>query len=270
METQTILLVDNDPAYRDAVREFLGSHGYQVLAVSTAAEALALAQQEYLDLAILDVRLRDDGDDTDCSGLTLAKQLDATLPKILVTGAPSWQVVMAALSPANETGKRLAASFLAKEEGLSPLLSAVGSLIGSPERNIRKVFLSYISEDKTLARKVQVALQNSGLDVWNADREIFPGDNWAKIRGEALEASNAMVVLLTPHAVESGELKGDIQYALGRRAFEQRLVSVVVGDAQQIPAEKIPGILRHLKMVRLSENGRSEDFAQIAVALKAA
>jgi predicted nucleotide-binding protein len=66
-----------------------------------------------------------------------------------------------------------------------------------------KVFISYAHNDMPLAKRVTNALEQSGLDVWDAEREILPGDNWAKKIAKALEESDAMVVLLTPDALSS-------------------------------------------------------------------
>jgi DNA-binding NtrC family response regulator len=61
---QTILVVDDEPLIRWAVREGLESAGYTVLEAGTAGEALArLAGVDgRVDVALLDVRLPDSSD----------------------------------------------------------------------------------------------------------------------------------------------------------------------------------------------------------------
>jgi hypothetical protein len=131
-----------------------------------------------------------------------------------------------------------------------------------------RVFLSYSSKDRELARKVRSVLVQEGLDVWDHGLEIMPGDNWAEEIGQALKESEAMVVLLTPSALESDVVRWEIDYALGNPAYAQRLISVLVGRPEQIPEEKIPWILRRLKMITLPEpNGDVEAIKQIAQAL---
>lgn len=269
MEAKKILLADNDLTYRDMVQEFLALHGYQVQTASTPAEAAAVVEQECPDLAILDVRLQDNTNESDSSGIEFAKQLDARLPKIILTKFPSWRMVREALSPANGNGMPLAAAFLAKDQGLPLLLQAVESVIGSPKHEMRKVFLSYSAKDKPLAQKIQATIESLGLEVWEADREIFPGDNWAEKTAQALKESDAMVVLLSPTSVESSNVQNDMEYALFNRRYERRLIPVVVGDPQQIPQNKIPWVLKRT-MINLPENGRSEDLDQIVKALQAA
>ena len=54
-----------------------------------------------------------------------------------------------------------------------------------------------------LARRVGDALEEAGLEVWDAERDVLPGDNLALEAGQALQDSDAMVVLLTPAGVRS-------------------------------------------------------------------
>lgn len=132
-----------------------------------------------------------------------------------------------------------------------------------------QVFLSYSHADAPLAREVTDYLRGEGLRVWNAEDEILPGDNWAARVGEALEQSDAMVVLLTPHSFESQWIMHDIQYALGNLNFKGRLVPVIVGS-DEMEAERLPWVLKRLNVVRLpDENADEQALSQIAHALAA-
>ena len=152
------------------------------------------------------------------------------------------------------------------------LLATIKRVISETQRKDDKmqVFLSYSQKDEPLARRMMATLEQAGLGVWDAKREILPGDNWGEKVGKRLKESDAMVVLLSPDSVDSLNVKRDIEYALVNRAFEQRLIPVLVGDPQQIPPEKIPGILRRLNMVSLPGNGHTEDLNQVVAALQAA
>lgn len=134
-----------------------------------------------------------------------------------------------------------------------------------------KIFLSYSMKDLALASKIGADLQSAGLEIWDAHREILPGDNWAEKISDALKESEGMVVLLTPDALDSLTVRREIEYALGSQAYERRLIPVVVGDLGQLPQQKIPWILRRLKMVVLAEEEPDEKhIEQIAAALKEA
>ena len=133
------------------------------------------------------------------------------------------------------------------------------------------VFISYSHKDEALARKVGRALQGVGLDVWNAELEILPGDNWAEKIAKALKESDAMVVLLTPEALSSSAVRREIDYALSRKTFSGRLIPVLVGAEEEILEDKVPWILRHLNLIKLPVSGKEEDegIRKIAEALQA-
>ncbi len=134
-----------------------------------------------------------------------------------------------------------------------------------------KVFLSYAHNDGFLAKKIASALENEGLSVWNAEREILPGDNFAEKISEALKASDAMVVLLTPESLKSKWIQWEIEYALGNKSYNRRVIPVLVGSEENLSLESIPWILRKLQMIRLSKPEQTEEeINQITEALKLA
>lgn len=131
-----------------------------------------------------------------------------------------------------------------------------------------KVFISHSHTDEKLARRVAAILEETGLDVWDDRREIMPGDNWAAKVAQALQESDAMVVLLTPEALRSSWVRREIEYALGDKAYSKRLIPVLVSPQERIPEEDIPWILRHLESIKLDQHDKEEEgIRQIAQAL---
>ena len=122
-----------------------------------------------------------------------------------------------------------------------------------------KVFMSYAHSDEPLARRVFDILKEAGLEVWDGTREVMPGDNWAAKVSEALQESQAMVVLLTPHTMRSNWVRSEIEYALGEIRFRDRLIPVVVGDPEELKNEDVPWILWNLKTIRLTEHANEEE-----------
>ncbi len=116
-----------------------------------------------------------------------------------------------------------------------------------------KVFLSHAHTDAPLAARICKVLAESGLEVWDPDRDLLPGDNWAGEVARALEESEAMVVLLTPAAASSPYVKRDIEYALGAKNYRNRLIPVVVGNLEGFPASEIPWIVRRMPWVELDD-----------------
>jgi len=105
-----------------------------------------------------------------------------------------------------------------------------------------KVFLSHAAKDKAIAVELAGRMREAGLEVVNPYEEIVPGDNWAEKVAEALENSDAMLILLTPGAIQSDFLQNDLSYALGSKRFRNRLMTVIVGAAVEAPGD-VPWIL---------------------------
>jgi two-component system CheB/CheR fusion protein len=87
-EKQHVLLVEDDPAVRDATRMLLKVEGYRVTAVSSIAEALQSAESENIDLLITDYHL--EGNEVGTALITaLRNRLGSTLKTVLMTGDTS-------------------------------------------------------------------------------------------------------------------------------------------------------------------------------------
>jgi DNA-binding response OmpR family regulator len=125
MSKDQVLFVDNDPDFLNTRAEFLENAGYQVLKASTLEQAQQLLINARVHLAILDIRMVDDDDERDTSGLTLAKNLAyRPVPKIILTGFPTYQAVRQALGPVVD-GLPAAVDFLDKQEGPQAMIQAV-------------------------------------------------------------------------------------------------------------------------------------------------
>jgi hypothetical protein len=134
-----------------------------------------------------------------------------------------------------------------------------------------KVFISHSYEDQSLVRRIAEGLRKNGLEVWLGETDLMPGENWAQKVSKALDDSQAMVVVITPNAMRSPWVHQEIAYALGQKRYRGRVVPVIVGPEDDIPADAIPWILRHLKMVVLPGAAQEDEgIRQIAAALRAA
>ena len=120
-----------------------------------------------------------------------------------------------------------------------------------------KVFVSHSHADAELAARISEALQEKGLDVWDSDLNLLLGDNWAAEVARALEESDAMVVLLTPDAINSPWVRREMEYALGAKRYSNRLIPVAIGNRDCIPTNDIPWIVRQLPWVELEDWGQS-------------
>ena len=106
-----------------------------------------------------------------------------------------------------------------------------------------KVFITHSHGNRPLVRQVVQTLKQAGLDVWDDEYDTYPSDNWAKVTGEALEQSDAMVVLVTPDALDSVIVHRDIGFALRNNQFDYRVIPVLVGVDHELAKEKFGWII---------------------------
>lgn len=181
MAIEKILLVDNISRYRDSVRDFLELYDYTVITTGDPETAVELAVREKPSLAVIDVRLLDDADDKDESGLILARKLGAAFPIIMLTAFPSYQAVRGALAPLD--GPPIADRFVAKQEGLHKLLSVIRELLGKlkPELGLEALGPFEVQTKTTLPGEI---------------KQIEPGEFVSHIREneEALEEELAVAL----------------------------------------------------------------------------
>lgn len=107
------------------------------------------------------------------------------------------------------------------------------------------VFVSYASQDEKWARQLISELSEKGIDVWDAQSKLLPGDNWALEVGKALGRAQAIIVLVSPAATRSENVRREIEFALASDRFEGRLIPIIVK-----PTTKMPWILEQLKPLR--------------------
>lgn len=161
MAKATILVADNDPDYLETIRDFLQKEGFRVLPAAEPAEATRVLEKDGVDLAVLDVRLLNDNDPKDVSGLSIAKRVAPHVPKILLTRWPTYQDVREGLG-SHLDGMPSAVDYVAKQEGPQSLLTAINRTLHLVTR--------YREMSDSLARRVMEgyddARQQSRWNYW--------------------------------------------------------------------------------------------------------
>jgi DNA-binding response OmpR family regulator len=131
MIRKQILFADNIPDFLITRAEFLKNAGYVVLKAFTLAEARQLLEEAYVHLAILDIRMVNDDDENDVSGLSIARDpAYHAIPKIILTGKPSVSAVKEALGP-NLQGLPPAVDFVDKADGPEIMIQAVDKVFAA-------------------------------------------------------------------------------------------------------------------------------------------
>ena len=92
-----------------------------------------------------------------------------------------------------------------------------------------QVFISYDSSDTKLAHRIAGDLQRAGARVWIAPSSIHAGESWIDAINRGLEGSSAVVVLLTPRAIDSMWVRQEVNAAIAReREGRTRLIPLDV------------------------------------------
>lgn len=122
-----------------------------------------------------------------------------------------------------------------------------------------QVFISYshASRDNPLAKRVAEVLKSAGFEVWD-DSQILPGENWHEKTAKALQDSEAMVVLLTPDSLQTGNIAYETGYALGQKDYKGRVVSLATTPPEQI-RNRIPWILHKLPIIHLKDRSNPDE-----------
>jgi hypothetical protein len=129
-----------------------------------------------------------------------------------------------------------------------------------------KIFLSHAAADRELAEKVAKSLATEGIAVWHAG-EILPGEDPYRRMSEALESSDAMVVLLTPASVNSSWVRSELEYALSKPRYSRKVFPVLFGLTTQEPLQ-YPWILNHLRPFEVSATSPDKGIRELATVLK--
>lgn len=190
MKSPTILIADNDDNYRKTVVEFLQRRGYSVIEASNPTDARRILEAGEVDIAVLDIRMENDDDINDDSGLRLAVKTAPQIPKIMSTAYPTTEWVRVAL---RQIGGQLppASDFLDKGEGLEVLLSAITKIQPLPD-----IFIVH-GHDEAARLAVKDYLTDLHLnpiilkDLVNAGQLLLE-------KLERASASTYAIVLLTP------------------------------------------------------------------------
>ncbi len=164
---KTILIIDNDKAFLKGKSELLEMVGYNVLTATTTAEAREIIQDQRPDLVLLDVRLIDDNEPKDESGLGFAYYLrDHGIPSIIITAYSTPEIARQTLG-SDDHDRPLALDFLGKTES-----------------------------NKKLIQTIEKALENAQTQQEKSEEPPL-GSSWAIYKEAILSTSSLFVSLLS-------------------------------------------------------------------------
>ncbi|HEX6245366.1 MAG TPA: sigma-54 dependent transcriptional regulator [Polyangiales bacterium] len=119
-----ILIVDDQPAMREALELLFEVHGLPAISAANAEQALALIKTEDVGLVIQDMNFQE-GETSGAGGMALFRSIRALVPELPVLLMTAWT----SLETAVELVKEGAADYMAKPWNDDKLLSSVRNLL---------------------------------------------------------------------------------------------------------------------------------------------
>jgi two-component system KDP operon response regulator KdpE len=124
MNSKRILLADNSSEYRRSVIAFLELEGYAVVEAGSPKEAQTKLELAKFDIVLADLRMQDDEDPNDMSGLEIAKFASENgVSCIIVTAFPTVELARIALR--SRGAEPYAKDLITKASGAQALLDSI-------------------------------------------------------------------------------------------------------------------------------------------------
>jgi hypothetical protein len=110
----------------------------------------------------------------------------------------------------------------ALERGGSVEIEGLGILTPGGKHGFRfvaqskpRVFIAYVQEDLSFAKKLYRALEESGFHPWLDKKNLMPGQNWPRAIETAIQTSDFFVACFSRRAISRrGSFHSELRYAL--------------------------------------------------------
>lgn len=135
LNQSTILFADNDLRFLKTRKQLLEKAGYTVETATNPEETRQRLLLGGIDLAVIDIRLLDNENQYDESGLTIALEVALDIPKIMLTNYPSYEALRRVRRRTKDNFPA-AVEFLDKAEGSEELIRAIEAAL-----KLRNIFI---------------------------------------------------------------------------------------------------------------------------------
>lgn len=99
---------------------------------------------------------------------------------------------------------------------------------------VSQVFISYSHHDTTFAHVIENSLANLGITVWVDRQRLVGGSAWRDDLQEAIQTCDAFLLVMSPQALNSAEVRKEYQLAL---SINKPVVPLVHKRVRAAPAE---------------------------------
>lgn len=144
------------------------------------------------------------------------------------------KIIFLEMSPAKafSLASTLEKSYAVKSESSSFRKSQTSSLQTGDKK---KAFISYSTKDKEAADMLCTKLENAGVSVWYAPRDIVK-DDYASSIVSAIMDSSCFITIVSKHSMDSQHVLNEIDVAFKRVHEGKSMIPVRIDDVELIPA----------------------------------
>jgi predicted adenine nucleotide alpha hydrolase (AANH) superfamily ATPase len=113
------------------------------------------------------------------------------------------------------------------------------------------LFISYSSQDETLARRLHADLQANGVRCWFAPEDLKIGNKFRQRIDEAIHLQEKLLLLLSKHSIESTWVESEVEAALEKEGREhcEVLFPVRLDDAVTQTSQAWAATLRRARHI---------------------
>lgn len=246
-----ILLMDNRGEILNKWGKLLANEGYKVISANTLEEAEDILINRWIHLAILDIRMKDENDENDISGLLLAKKSEfRTVPKIILTAHRVFDYALQGYELDAE-GHHVAFAFIPKDKGAKVLLESIQKAFEKEVQINWKLKISW-SEKVPLSFPHLATLSNPNinhkelmdqtLEIEDLFRKLFINDE--HIRLDRLLWQREGCLALVCHVFRANGIPESFMVLVGQRANILRQIDHYKDYAPKRPSDTATILLR--------------------------
>jgi len=114
------------------------------------------------------------------------------------------------------------------------------------------VFICYARDDEAFVLQLGEKLKGRGVPVWLDQWDIPPGSDWDRSIDDAIYDCGKFIIVLSPQAVESTEVRGELRTALDEN---KRIIPVIHSTC------RVPRQLRTIQHVDFTTRGPDDESA---------
>src|SRR5512145_2368732 len=122
---------------------------------------------------------------------------------------------------------------------------------------MEKIFITYSRKDIDFVRKLAEDLEKAGYNVWWDLTDLRGGDDWPRVIPAAIEASQYVIVVMSPNSAVSDWVEKEYTQALGLR---KKIIPLM------LRLGPMPFALNTLNYVNFASGEYAENFKNLLTA----